>query len=211
MAKEKFLQTLTVTGNGSERIATTIAQVRLGVEIQGRTATEVQQEVTNGTSAVVGLLRSRNVEQLQTTGVRLQPNYDYTNNQKSLVGYTGTNTVSFRLQTEQVGKLLDEAVKVGASRIDRVSFIATSEAISIAQKEAVRKATLEAQDLADTVFEALSLTSKEIVSIQVNETSVPSPNPIQIEQLSKAEVQLNTAIISGEQIVRASVTLQISY
>ena len=211
MAEEKLLQTLTVTGNGVERIATTLTQVRLGVEIQGKTATEVQQEVAKRTSAVVDLLRSRNVEQLQTTGVRLQPNYNYSNNQRNLVGYIGTNTVSFRLQTEQVGTLLDETVKAGASRIDGVNFTATPEAISIAQKEALRKATLEAQAMADAVLKTLGLTSKEIVSIQVNGASIPPPKPIQVEQLSRAEAQVNTPIIGGEQTVRASVTLQISY
>ena len=211
MDQEQLLQTLIVTGNGCESIATTITQVRLGVEIQGKTATEVQEEVAKRTSAVVDLLNARNVEQLQSMGVRLQPNYDYRNDQRSLVGYIGTNTVSFRFPTEQVGTLMDEAVKVGATRIDRVSFIATPEAISSAQREAIRKATLEAQDLADTVLKTLGLTSKEIVSIQVNEASLPSPKPIQVEQLSQTETQVNTAIIGGEQTVRASVTLQISY
>ncbi len=211
MDQEQLLQTLIVTGNGCESIATTITQVRLGVEIQGKTATEVQEEVAKRTSAVVDLLNARNVEQLQSMGVRLQPNYDYRNDQRSLVGYIGTNTVSFRFPTEQVGTLMDEAVKVGATRIDRVSFIATPEAISSAQREAIRKATLEAQDLADTVLKTLGLTSKNIVSIQVNEARLPSPKPIQVEQLSQTEAQGNTAIIGGEQTVQASVTLQIGY
>ena len=211
IASEKLLPTLTVTGNGMERIATTLTQVRLGVEIQGKTATEVQQEVAKRTSAVVDLLRSKDVEQLQTTGVRLQPNYDYSNNQRRLVGYIGTNTISYELQTELVGTLLDETVKVGASRIDGVSFTATPEAISTAQKEALRKATLDAQAMADAVLKTLNLTSKEIVSIQVNEASFPPPKPIQFEQLSRANARVNTPIIGGEQTVRASVTLQISY
>ena len=211
IASEKLLPTLTVTGNGIERIATTLTQVRLGVEIQGQTATEVQQEVAKRTSAVVDLLRSNDVEKLQTTGVRLQPNYDYSNKQRTLVGYTGTNTVSFSLQTEQVGTLLDETVKAGASRIDGVSFTATPEAISEAQFEALRKATVEAQAMADAVLNTLGLTSKEIVSIQVNGASVPPPKPIPVGQMSRAEAQVSTPIIGGEQIVRASVTLQIGY
>ena len=211
IASEKLLPRLTVTGNGTERIATTLTQVRLGVEIQGKTATEVQQEVALRTSAVVDLLRSKDVEQLQTTGVRLEPNYDYSNNQRRLVGYIGSNTVSFRLQTERVGTLLDETVKAGASRIDGVSFTASPEAISTAQKEALRKATIDAQAMADEVLKTLNLTSKEIVSIQVNEASVPPPKPIQAGLRSSADTQANTPIIGGEQTVRASVTLQISY
>ncbi len=211
IAEEKLLPTLTVTGNGLESIATTLTQISLGVEIQGKTATEVQQEVAKRTSAVIDLLRSKNVEQLQTTGIRLEPNYDYSNNQRNLVGYIGTNTISFRFPTEQVGTLLDETVKAGASRIDRVSFIATPEAIKEAQQEALRKATIDARSMADVVLKALDLTSKEIISIRVNETNPPSPIPIPVEQLSKADARINTPIVGGEQTVRASVTLEISY
>ena len=65
--------------------------------------------------------------------------------------------------------------------------------------------------MADAVLKTLNLTSKEIVSIQVNEASVPPPKPIQVEQMLRADAPVNTPIIGGEQTVRASVTLQISY
>jgi uncharacterized protein YggE len=42
--KEKFWRTLTVSGPGMEAILTTLSQVSLGVEIQGKTAQEVQKE-----------------------------------------------------------------------------------------------------------------------------------------------------------------------
>ncbi len=211
MANEQMLRTLTVTGQGIERIPTTLTQVRLGVEIQGKTAAEVQREVAKRTSAVVDFLRSRNVEQLQTTGIRLQPNYNYSDRERRLVGYIGTNTVSFRLSTEQVGTLLDEAVKAGATRIDGVSFTAAEEAIASAQKEALRLATLDAQAKGDAVLKALNFTPKEIVRIQVNGASLPPPKPLQAEQLSRAAADISTPVIGGEQTVQASVTLQISY
>ncbi len=211
IAEEKLLPTLTVTGNGVERIATTLTEVRLGIEIQGTTAGEVQQQVARRTSAVVDLLRSQDVSRLQTTGIRLNPNYDYSNNRRNLVGYIGTNTISFRLPTEQVGTLLDETVKAGANRIDGVSFTATTEAIAEARKEALRKATIEAQAMADVVLESLNLTSAEIVKIRVDRASVPPPQPVRAEQLSAADARVNTPVIGGEQTVRASVTLEISF
>ncbi|MGK7918085.1 MAG: SIMPL domain-containing protein [Prochloraceae cyanobacterium] len=211
LAQEQVLRTLTVTGEGIERIPTTLTQVQLGVEIQGQTATEVQQEVAKRTSAVVDFLRARQVERLQTAGIRLKPNYQYNNKERRLVGYIGTNTVNFRLQTEQVGTLLDEAVKAGATRIDGVSFTATEKAISAAQKEALRQATTDAQQQADAVLGALNFVAKEVVSIQVNGASLPQPRMIQAEQQLRRVPQESTPIIGGEQTVRASVTLQISY
>lgn len=211
IAQVQMLRTLTVTGQGTEMIPTTLTQVQLGVEIQGKTATEVQQEIAKLTSSVVAFLRSRNVDQLQTTGIQLQPNYDYSNNQRRLLGYIGTNTVSFRLETEQVGTLLDEAVKAGATRIDGVGFTATEEAIASAQKEALRRATLDAQQQSDAVLKALNFTANQVVSIQINGANVPVPKMFQAEQLSRMPASVSTPVIGGEQAVKASVTLQISY
>lgn len=211
MAQEQILRTLTVTGEGTQRIPTTLTQIQLGVEIQGNTAAQVQQEVTKLSSAVIDSLRSRQVEGLKTTGIRLQPNYKYENNERRLVGYLGANTVSFRLPTEQVGRLLDEAVKAGATRIDGVSFTATDEAIATAQKEALRQATTDAQQQADAVLEALNFVPKEIVRIQVGEANIPQPRVIQAEGFVRAAAEQVIPVVGGEQTVRASVTLEISY
>ncbi|MGH7998382.1 MAG: SIMPL domain-containing protein, partial [Brasilonema sp.] len=67
--KERMLRTLSVNGRGMETIPTTLSQVSLGVEVQGKTAQQVQQEAARKSSAVVALLKSRNVDKLQTTGI----------------------------------------------------------------------------------------------------------------------------------------------
>ncbi len=210
IAQEQILRTLTVTGQGVERIPTTLTQVNLGVEIQGKNANEVQQEVAKRSTAVVDFLRSRKVEQLQTTGIQLQPNYDYSNNQRRLIGYIGTNTVSFRVKTEEVGNLLDEAVNVGATRIDSISFTATDEAIANAQKEALRKATFDAQAQSEAVFKALNLTAKEVITVQVNGANAPVPKMLNVAQ-SRGMAADSSPVIGGDQSVEASVTLQIRY
>ena len=208
------MRTLSVTGRGVEMIPATIAQVQLGVEVQGKTATEVQQEAARRSSAVVELLRSRNVEKLQTTGIRLNPNYTYQNNVQRLIGYIATNTVSFRLDTQQVGNLLDEAVKVGATRIDGISFVAADSAIATAQAQALRQATQDAQRQADAVLSALNLSRREVVGIQINGASPPEPFLSRAASINTGDIALreaSTPVVGGEQRVEALVTLQIRY
>ncbi len=211
--KERLLRTLTVTGHGIQRIPTSLSQVSLAVEVQGKTAAEAQQESARRSSSVIALLKSRNVDKLQTAGIRLEPVYSYTNNVQRLTGYTANNTVSFRLNTEKVGNLLDEAVKAGATKIDSVSFIATDEAIAMAQKEALKQATQLAQQQADVVFNSLNLKPKEVVSIQINGANPSLPRTVFNQaKLAAADTSLAvTPLIGGEQQVDASVTLQISY
>ncbi|UBF25402.1 SIMPL domain-containing protein [Kovacikia minuta CCNUW1] len=213
LAQEKMLRTLTATGRGTELVATTLTQVRLGVETQGKTANEVQQEVASRSNSVVSLLKSRNVERLETTGINLSPTYRYDNNVQTLTGYTASNIVSFRVETQKAGTLLDEAVKAGASRIDGVSFIASDAAIANAQKSALRKATQDAEAQAEVVLNALGLTRREVVSIQINGASAPPPRPLPMEAADAriAFAKAPTPVIGGEQQVEAAVTLQISY
>lgn len=210
IAQEQILRTLTVTGQGVESIQTTLATVRLGVEVRGQSAESVQAEVARRSNAVVKLLESRQVDQLQTTGISLNPEYRYDNRERKLVGYQGRNIVSFETEIEKAGAIMDEAVKAGASRIDGISFMATEDAIAAAEKDALRAATQEAQEQAKVVLESLGFTPKEIVGIQVNGAATPPPP----RPFDRAAVQAESAsqpIIGGEQEVRSSVTLQISY
>ena len=211
-SQQLSLRTLTVTGRGVEMVATTLTQVQLGVEVQGKTAAEVQQEAARRSEAVVNLLRSRNVEKLQTTGIRLNPNYSYQNNVQRLIGYTAANTVSFRIQTERVGNLLDEAVQAGATRIDGISFVAADSTLATAQQQALREAVQDAQRQADAVLSVLNLTRREVVSIQVNGAAPPQPLFMRTEALrGGADIAVSTPVVGGEQQVEASVTLQIRY
>lgn len=213
LAQERMLRTLTVSGRGTEMVATTLTHVRLGVEAQGKTANEVQQEVARRSNSVVTLLRSRQVEKLETTGINLSPTYRYDSGVQTLTGYTASNIVSFRIKTENAGPLLDEAVQAGASRIDGVSFVASDDAIASAQKMALREATQDAQSQADAVLDSLNLSRKEIVGIQINGAVAPPPRPIPLAAMEAKMGAANapTPVIGGEQEVEASVTLQITY
>jgi uncharacterized protein YggE len=209
-ADARELRTITVTGEGIENIPTSQAIVRLGVEVQGKEAGKVQQETANRSDAVVKFLRSRQVEKLETTGISLQPNYDFSNNQRRLIGYIGANLISFQVDIAQAGSLIDEAVKVGATRIDGVSFTAGESAIAAAQRTALIKATEQAREQATIVLQALGLVPKETVSIQVGNTGNPVPIA-RSEAVFRSADAASSPVIGGEQTLRAAVTLEISY
>jgi hypothetical protein len=211
--KETMLRTLSVNGRGMETIPTTLSQVSLGVEVQGKTAQQVQQEAARRSSAVVALVKSRNVQKLQTTGISLNPVYSYDNKVQRITGYAASNVVSFRIPTERAGTLLDEAVKAGATQINGISFVASDEAITLAQQQALKKATQDAQQQAQAVLSTLGFQPKEVVNIQINGASTPPPpRPVLRAEYSKAAaLDASTPIVGSEQQVEATVTLQISY
>ena len=211
IAQETAQRVLTVTGQGQESVQTTIAQVNLGVEVEAETAAAAQTAAAQRSTAVVELLSDRDVDQLQTTGIRLNPQYRTLNNQRTLTGYIATNTVSFEVPIDQVGALLDDAVAVGATRIQGVSFRASDAAIAAARDDALRNAVTDAQRQAQTVLGALNFQSEEIIGIQINGAVPPMPLPeARLAQFADA-APISTPVMGGEQTVNATVTLQIRY
>lgn len=210
-AQEQMSRVLTVTGQGEERVATTLTRVNLGVEVQGRSVEEVQREAAQRADAVVRLLRSRNVDKLETTGIRLNPIYNYESRQPRITGYTAVNVVSFEIRTEQAGTILDDAIAAGATRIDGVSFIADEAVLKSARQQALQEATQDAQEQAQAVLSSLGLSQQELVGIQINGASPPTPL-VQYARSAEAGADMaSTPVVGGEQTVFASVTLQIRY
>ncbi|AFY39654.1 protein of unknown function DUF541 [[Leptolyngbya] sp. PCC 7376] len=208
-----LLRTITVTGQGQEAIATSLSQVRLGVEVKGKTAEQVQADMANRSQQVVEFLKGKNVEKLTTTGINLQPQYDWSGDERRLIGYIATNTVSFEVPTESAGSIMDEAVKAGATRIDGISFRATDEAIAAAETIALGEASQDAKTQAEVVLESLGLNSQEIIQIQVNGSQPATPMPLLMRQQVSLEASdaAITPVEGGEQKVNASVTLTIRY
>lgn len=210
-AIENSTRTLTVTGVGIKKIATTITQIEISVEIQDKSATKTQQEMARRTNSVLDFLRSRKVEQLQTKGIRLEPNYQYNNNKREMVGYIGTNAVSFRTTPEQLGTILDGAVNAGATSINGLSMTASEEVIISAQKKALELATIDAQQKAEVIFKTLNLKPKEVSNIQINSSAQVYNGGAPRYAMSADKVSSTTTIIGAQQDIEALVTLQISY
>ena len=207
-------RTLTVSGKGTITVPTTMTQVRLVVEIQGKTAQSVQQQVAKRSQTVVELLKARKVEKLETTGISLNPNYSYKDGKQNITGYSGSNTVSFRINTEKSGTLLDDAIKAGATKIDGISFVASDEALTLSQQQAIQKASDDAKKQATSALTALNLKQQEVIGVQINNANPPVP--IVYSSLGSAEAKVSqnradTPVVGGEQKVEQTVTLQIRY
>jgi uncharacterized protein len=207
-------RTLTASGRGIVTIPTTLSQIRLAIESKGKTPNNAQQEAARRSTRVMNYLKTQQVDKLQTTGITLNPIYTYpSGGNPQIVGYVASNSISFRVTTDRAGEILDAAVKNGATRIDGVSFVASEQAISIAQIQALKQATQDAQRQADAVLETLNLKRKEVIGIQINSTSSPTPIPVAAEMMSakSANAVATTPVVGGEQQVEAAVTLDIGY
>lgn len=202
---------LEVTGQGIVSVDTDIAQIQIGVEIEGDTASEVQQEVAQSLSTVVEQLNQLEVDELETISISLQPRREFDNQGNStVVGFTGRNVLQFEVGTDIAGETIDAAIDAGANTIQNINFVATEEELSQARLDAIKLAAQDAQSQADPLFELLNLTPLEIVDIDVIGVNSPSPRSFS-PALEVAAFDASTPIIGGTQDVIAEVALDISY
>ena len=195
-----------------QSIPTTLTQVDLGVNIEAKTAQAAQQQAAQQSTAVIEWLRSQdNVQKLETSGISLNPRYDYANHRQTLIGYQATNTVSFRAPTEVAGPIIDEAVNRGSTQISGVSFVAEDDVIAAAKQQALASAVEDAQQQADTVLSTLGLSRAEIVNISIGSVSAPIPHLEAVENRLADETAANTIVLGQEQTISGQVTLYISY
>lgn len=200
---------LEVTGQGIVSVPTNTAQIQLGIEVEGATASQVQQEIAQLSSAVVEQLNQLEVEELQTLSISLRPNLDFSQGQSTVVGFVGTNILQFEVPTEQAGETIDLAIQAGANIIQNISFTAPEAEVEQARREAIELAIQDAQDQANTVFNTIGLQPLEIVDIDI--LDVNNPVPVSPLALNVAAFDASTPIIGGDQDVVASIALDINY
>ena len=202
---------LEVIGTGVVSVDTDTAQIQLGIQAEGATATEVQQEVAQSLSAVVEQLNQLEVEELQTTSISLQPRREFDDlGNSTVVGFTSRNVLQFEVSTEQAGETIDAAIQAGANLIENISFVASQSELNQARLEAIKLAVRDAQNLAMPLFDTLDLTPLAIVDIDIIGLSNPSPEPF-VPQFEAVSFDTSTPIIGGSQEVVANVALDINY
>ncbi len=205
-------RTLEVTGQGVISIPTNTAQIQVGIEIEGTTATEVQQAIAQRSSEVVEQLNQLGVIDLQTISISLFPEIDYEQDDSPVVGFIGRNELQFEIATEQAGETIDAAIQAGANIIQDVSFIAPETELNQARLDALELAVQDAQVKATSVLNNLGLQPLEIVDIDIIEVSSPRSNlPFLEFEAADLAFDRSTPIIGGDQDVIASVALDINY
>ncbi|WP_017327242.1 SIMPL domain-containing protein [Synechococcus sp. PCC 7336] len=207
-AREELDRTLTVTGRGTVAVETAIATIRLGVAVEGESASEVQAEVAERTDSVVSKLQELAIDNLQTTGISLYPQ-TFTREDTRITSVRGENTVQFEVPVEVAGKTLDDAVGAGASRIHSISFRPTDENAEAGRDEALRLAVDDAISQAEVVLDALDFELTSIRTIQVNSASNNPIPVVQFGELSRAAA--TTPVVGGDRDISATVTVTVEY
>ena len=206
---------LTVSGVGETRVASDVAVISLAIETTHKTTEGAQAEAARKTNAVVDFLKGEKVKNLQTTQITLNPEYRYDQGKNTLIGHRAVQALSFETSPEQAGRIMDQAVAKGATRVDSVTFQADEASRQKAEAEALSRAANNARAKAKTVLDALGLTWEKIAFIRVNPSDPIQPMPrlyaMRAMSADAAPASAPSPTLGGEDTVRVSVEMGIVY
>jgi len=163
--EEPEASTIEVVGKARVMTMPNVATVTFAVETNSTKAQQAVRENAKQTEQLLSTLKNIGGQKIKvsTSGFNLTPVYDKDDRLQPR-GYRVTNTVIVETkEIDQVGTFIDEAAKVGVSRIGSLTFSTDGE--EKLRKEAAVQALNEAKAIAADLAKAAGLTIKKIVKI----------------------------------------------
>jgi len=193
---------LQVSAQGEVHRVPDVAQVGVGVVTEAADAKAALAANATQMERVIAAVRKAGIadKDVQTTGVSLQPQYQYVENQPlKLSGYQANNRVSVKVRdVSKVGDVLDAFVAQGANQIDGPSF--TLDDPDSALDEARRVALAKARARAAMYAKSLGLKIGRIVSIDETGAGFQPPQPMMMmAKAGMAQDSAQTPVMPGEQ------------
>jgi uncharacterized protein len=185
---------ISVSGTGHVIVSPDVADLRLGVSVTKPTVKAARAAAADSMTKVIAALKKLGIADadLQTTGLSLQPQYDYSTNANppKLVGYTLSNGVSITLRDlDKIGDAIDDGLAAGATSLDGVTF-RVDDPVK-AQEQARKQAMTQAKSIADTLASSAGVSIKGVASI--NETTGPTPYPVYYDAARAAGIAADAA------------------
>lgn len=169
-------RSLTVTGAGQVALQPDIAYIYIGVNTENASAADAVAKNNADTQRLIDALKAQGVaaEDIRTSNFSIWTNRPYTvDGQSGATTYVVDNTVYVTVRNlENLGDLLDVAVRSGANTIHSIQFDLAdkSQAMSEARAAAVEAARRQAEELASTA--GVRLGQVQTISFY---DSMPSP------------------------------------
>ncbi|MFD1737254.1 SIMPL domain-containing protein [Bacillus salitolerans] len=196
-----------VMGTGIQTVVPTQGVITLGVVTDGKSLSTIQQENSLSTSRVIQSLLQLGVEKndIQTTQYRVDPIYEYNENQPLLLGYKVTHLLQVKISDlKNVGIIIDTAVQNGVNSVSDLRFeVLNRDAI---YNRALQKAFLQAKQKAFDLSRVMGVNIHPTpISITENYQEVIRPTPYAV---SLAET---TPIMPGQQEITANIHVEFLY
>lgn len=203
---------IAVYGQGKISIQPDVAYITCGIENLDADPQQAQDYNAAQMDKVMDSIRNAGIDDadIQTMQYNVSQNYDYSNNERKVIGYRVTNTVRVRIKDiESAGDIIKAVYDAGANRFDGIQFdiIERQEAYIEALDTAMERALQKAEKMAANADRKIT----GIVSIQESGTN-SSPYYSSLSNFAVADtVEMESydggSISSGEMEISATVNV----
>lgn len=175
---------IVVVGDGTARARPDVAHVSLGIEVRRASVADAREAAASVMQRVLEALRNAGLgdEDLSTSQLSVQPEYDYTEQGRRLLGYTVRNMVDARVTNlDALSTAVDDATRAGGDevRVNRLSFELSDDAP--ARAEARAEAMAEARASAEQLAELAGVSLGEPLAIREETAHAEGPRPMATE------------------------------
>lgn len=201
---------LMVTETGKVSATPDVAKITVGIEKQGQTLKQVQNDVNTISKKLIDELKKLSISEkdIKTISYNVYPEYDYQNSPYKINGYKVSTSYEIKITDfEVVNDAVVVATSNGANMIGNISFEVNEktrqELTNKAREEAVEKAKNKAKSLAN----AAGITLGKIINIKESEAFEPRPILMYDKAVSASEPAIEANITPGETEIEVSVTI----
>lgn len=202
-------QGIQVVGEGDAEARPDRARFEVGVEARRPTTSAAREASASAQRRVLDALRAAGVgeDDVQTSQLSIQPEYEYTERGQNLLGYTARNTVSVRVTAiDRLSEIVDSAVRAGGDdvRMQGLRFELSDPAAlrAEAREEAMTRARSTAEQLARLAGVELG----EPIAIEESASGGEVPVPMMMARAEAADTA--TPIEAGTTEVRVQLRVR---
>ena len=189
-----------VMGKATIMVMPNMATISFAVETSANTAKQAADENAKKTNKLLNTLREITAKEvkIKTSGFNLTPIYDKDSRLRPR-GYRARNSVLLETKSiDKLGTFIDEASRVGVSRIGSLTF--STDRDEELRKEAAAKAVQQAKKIAEDLAKAAGLTIKKIIKL-----SYGPGGPVRPYRMEAMAAEARTPIEVGEMSIEESV------
>jgi len=198
----------TITGEGKVAIAPDIATTMVGVEANGATVKEAQDELNQNINAVSAAIKKLGIgdKDIETSNYNVNPTYDYSSNTQRITGYQAGSSLTIKVRDiAKVNSVIDAATTAGANVVGGVSFDVDDK--TKAQNDARKLAVADAKAKAEQASQTAGFSLGKLIDYQEsfgNDRIYPMYATMDIAAKGEGAP---TQIESGATDIRVTVTL----
>ncbi len=161
--------TMNVQGSGDVEVVPDMLNVNFRVQGKGDSSAAAKNASDKITDAVIAGLLAEGFsrEEIQTKNLNVYENYDWSGNERKMLGYVASHTLTIEMSTEDLDNIsnaVDAGVYAGAT-IDSLNYFLSDDLEKTVKAEAIIKATENAKVNAENMIKGLDGKLGRIVQI----------------------------------------------